>query len=148
MLREAVRCAIQKHGKRRGAVKPERQWQPAAPRPPRSGERQPIPAEVRRAVFDRDAGWCTYVSADGHRCGSRWQLELDHIQPAALGGPSTTQNLRLRCRVHNALHAEETFGRAFMARCQQPRPGPRTGESTIAGERALRVTSGAALPGT
>ncbi|HSB18813.1 MAG TPA: HNH endonuclease [Anaeromyxobacteraceae bacterium] len=142
VLREAVRCAIEKHGRRRGAVKPEQKRKPATPRSARPGERQPIPAEVRRAVFERDAGQCTYVSADGHRCLSRWQLELDH-QPAALGGPSTTENLRLRCRVHNALHAEKTFGRAFMARYRQ-RPGPRTGESTIAGESALQVTSPAA----
>jgi len=143
VLREAVRCAIEKHGKRRGAVKPARQRKPATPRSPRPGERQPIPAEVRRAVLDRDGGRCTYVSPDGHRCGSRWQLELDHVQPAALGGPSTVENLRLRCRVHNTLHAEETFGREHMARFRRRRE-PRTGGSALAGERALQVTSGAA----
>jgi hypothetical protein len=42
VLREAVRCAIEKHGKRRGAVKPERQRKSAAPSPPRPGKRQPI----------------------------------------------------------------------------------------------------------
>jgi 5-methylcytosine-specific restriction endonuclease McrA len=138
---------MQKYGKRRGAVKPDRKGKPAAPRPPRPGERQPIPADVRRAVFDRDGGRCTYLSPDGHRCGSRWQLELDHVRPAALGGPSTVENLRLRCRIHNAPHAEETFGRAFMARYRR-RPEPRKGESALAGERALRVTSGAAPPST
>jgi len=145
VLREAVRCAIEKHGKRRGAVKPEQKRKPATPRSPRPGERQPIPAEVRRAVFERDAGQCTYVSADGHRCGSRWQLELDHVEAAALGGLATVENLRLRCAVHNRLHAEETFGRERMARYRR-RPEPRTGENAIAGERALLVKPAAAPP--
>jgi 5-methylcytosine-specific restriction endonuclease McrA len=142
VLREAVHCAIQKHGQRRGAVKPARQPKPATP-----GKRQPIPAEVRRAVFDRDGGRCTYVSPDGHRCGSRWRLELDHVEPAALGGPSTTENLRLRCKAHNALHAEETFGREHMARFRR-RGDTLTGEDAIAGERALSVKPAAAPPGT
>ncbi len=116
VLREAVRCAIEKHGKRRGAVKPARERKPVARKPRRPGEREPIPPEVRRAVWERDGGRCTYLSPDGRRCESRWQLEPDHIQSAALGGPSTVENLRLRCKPHNSLHAEETFGRAHMAR--------------------------------
>ncbi len=116
VLREAVRCAIDKHGKRRGAVKPARTRKPVAPKPRPPGEREPIPAEVKRAVWERDGGRCTYLSPEGRRCECRWQLELDHVRPDALGGPSTAENLRLRCRVHNFLHAEETFGRAHMAR--------------------------------
>jgi 5-methylcytosine-specific restriction endonuclease McrA len=142
VLREAVRCAIQKHGKRRGAVKPERKRKPAAPRRPRAGKREPIAAEVKRAVFERDGGRCTYVSPDGRRCDSRWQLELDHVEAAALGGRPTIGNLRLRCKVHNRLHAEETLGREHMARFRR-RPGSRTGESTIAGERGLRGVAAA-----
>jgi 5-methylcytosine-specific restriction endonuclease McrA len=117
VLREAVRCAIEKHGKRRGAVKPARERKPAQrkARPP-SGGREPIPAAVKRAVFERDSGRCTYVSADGHRCESRWRLEFDHVEPAARGGPSTVENTRLRCKGHNLLHAEKTFGREHMAR--------------------------------
>lgn len=138
VLREAVRCAIQKHGKRRGAVKPERKRKPVASGPRGPGGREPIPAEVKRAVFERDGGRCTYVSPDGHRCGSRWKLELDHVEAAALGGKPTVENLRLRCRSHNALHAEETFGRAHMARFRR-RPESRAGESTIAGDSERRT---------
>jgi 5-methylcytosine-specific restriction endonuclease McrA len=145
VLREAVRCAIARHGKRRGAVKPERKRKPAASRHPRAGKREAIPAEVKRAVFERDGGRCTYVSPDGRRCDSRWKLELDHVEAAALGGKPTVENLRLRCRSHNALHAEETFGRERMAFFRR-RPASRTGESTIAGERALQVNSDAAAP--
>ena len=80
-----------------------------------TGYQQP-PAEVRRAVWKRDGGRCTYVSPDGVRCGSRWQLEPDHIEPVALGGTSRVEDLTLRCRPHNLLRAEQVFGRAFMDR--------------------------------
>jgi len=45
-----------------------------------------IPAEVRRAVFARDGGRCTFVGPTGHRCESR-VVELDHIVPIAKVAP-------------------------------------------------------------
>ncbi|HSN89838.1 MAG TPA: HNH endonuclease, partial [Anaeromyxobacteraceae bacterium] len=148
VLREAVRCAIEKHGKRRGAVEPGRKRKPAGPKPRPLGRREPVPAEVRRAVWARDGGRCTYVSEDGRRCESRWQLELDHVESAAAGGPSTVENLRLRCRPHNLLHAETTFGREHMARFRRAgRPATRTGESTIAGDSGPTPVSGPAGAG-
>ena len=74
-----------------------------------------IPAAIRRAVWRRDRGRCTYVSPDGRPCGSRWQLELDHVHPVALGGETSMSNLRLLCRAHNQLLAEVKLGAAFMA---------------------------------
>jgi 5-methylcytosine-specific restriction endonuclease McrA len=75
-----------------------------------------IRAGVRRAVWERDDGRCTYVEATGQRCRECGALEFDHVEPHARGGPPTVQNLRLRCRVHNALTAEQDFGRKLMAR--------------------------------
>jgi hypothetical protein len=49
-------------------------------------------------------------------CPSRALLEVDHIAARALGGPSDVANLRVLCRAHNRLHAEDTFGRAHVAR--------------------------------
>ncbi|WP_242336130.1 MULTISPECIES: HNH endonuclease [Anaeromyxobacter] len=126
VLREAIRCAIEKHGKRKGAVAPERETKgakqatdeqagTAAAAKPSEG-RTTIPAIVRRAVWKRDGGRCAWVGPDGSRCKSRWKLELDHVQPASLGGPSTVDNLRLACRAHNLLHAERSFGREHMDR--------------------------------
>jgi 5-methylcytosine-specific restriction endonuclease McrA len=116
-------------------------------RPRRSGARQTIPAQVKRAVWERDGYRCTYVSPDGRRCESRWQLELDHAESVALGGPSTVEKIRGRCRVHNVLHAEEVFGREHMARFRRKgRPGPRTGESAIASESAQSVKHGTTPP--
>jgi 5-methylcytosine-specific restriction endonuclease McrA len=140
VLREAVRCAIERHGKRRGAVNPARERKPAERKARPAGRREPVPAAVKRAVWERDGGRCTYVSPEGHRCESRWQLELDHVEAAARGGPSTIENTRLRCRPHNLLHAEETYGREHMARFRGEKPRrPRTGGRTIAGESALFV---------
>ncbi len=70
-----------------------------------------IPAGVRRAVFERDGQRCTYVDAAGRRCAATRRLEFHHVQPFALGGEHTPENLTLRCAAHNALAAEQDFGR-------------------------------------
>ena len=61
-----------------------------------------IPAAVRREVWRRDQGCCSYVDRHtGRRCGSRFFLELDHIVPVARGGAAEARNLRLRCSAHH-----------------------------------------------
>jgi 5-methylcytosine-specific restriction endonuclease McrA len=70
-----------------------------------------VPRTVRREVFERDGEQCTYVDKAGRRCESRAFLELDHRTPRALGGADDATNLRVRCRAHNALAAEQDFGR-------------------------------------
>jgi hypothetical protein len=84
----------------------------AAPGPDRitsPGSRH-IPAAVKRAVWFRDRGQCAFVSKQGRRCKERSFLELHHIQPFALGGEATPENISLRCRGHNAHEAEMVFG--------------------------------------
>lgn len=71
---------------------------------------------VQREVWRRDGGQCTYVAPDGTRCGSRHQLELDHVTPVAYGGEDTAANLRLRCRPHNLHAAAALLGEVFMQR--------------------------------
>ena len=73
-----------------------------------------IPAAIRRAVTARDRGRCTFVSDSGHRCEARKMLEFDHVLEVARGGRATVDNLRLRCRAHNQLAAEKTFGVDWM----------------------------------
>ena len=75
-----------------------------------------IPADVRRAVFARDGEQCTFCDAHGERCQERRWLELDHIVPKAREGASDLQNLRVVCRAHNRLYAEQAFGREHVAR--------------------------------
>ena len=61
-----------------------------------------IPAAVRREVWRRDQGCCSYVDRyTGRRCGSRFFLEIDHIVPVAQGGAAEPANLRLRCSAHH-----------------------------------------------
>jgi 5-methylcytosine-specific restriction endonuclease McrA len=73
-----------------------------------------IPAAVRKAIYERDGGRCTFVGAEGQRCGSRMHLEFDHVVPWAMGGASTEANLRLRCRTHNQWEAKRAFGAEFI----------------------------------
>jgi hypothetical protein len=88
------------------------------PRPhPRQRGRY-VPAPVRRAVFQRDAGCCTYTAASGQRCRETCGLELHHVTAFAQGGEHTEANLTLRCRAHNDLAAEEDFGRDFIERAR------------------------------
>lgn len=81
--------------------------------------RSHIPWRVARAVAERDEHRCTYVSTAGRRCGARGFLQLHHEQPWAHGGPDTIDNLRLLCAEHNALLAEQDFGRQVVARAKE-----------------------------
>lgn len=91
-------------------------------RSPRRGERnitlgnrsRHIPAAERREVYRRDEGRCTYVDARGERCCETHYLELHHLRPFAMNGPSVASNLTLRCSAHNALAAESDFGRELV----------------------------------
>ncbi|MDR3413992.1 MAG: HNH endonuclease [Formivibrio sp.] len=53
-----------------------------------------IPSEVRREVWRRDGGVCV-------KCGSRRNLEYDHIVPVSKGGSNTARNIELLCETCN-----------------------------------------------
>jgi hypothetical protein len=96
---------------------------------PRPSRQQTDTARVsratRRAVFDRDGERCTFTDAEGHRCPATTWLELDHVVARARGGTSEAGNLRVRCRAHNALYAEQTFGKEHVERKVRERRDPR-----------------------
>src|SRR5439155_19141805 len=75
-----------------------------------SADPRHIPADVKCTVWERDGGQCTFVAESGHRCEARARLEFDHIDPIAIGGEATVDNIRLRCRAHNQYEAECVFG--------------------------------------
>jgi len=90
------------------------------PRPSRRPQRAAegaryVPASVKRRVWQRDGGRCTFVSDAGNRCPARGVLEFDHVDPVALGGQASVAGIRLRCRAHNQYEAELTFGIEFMS---------------------------------
>lgn len=63
-------------------------------------EQRPIGSLVKRYVFQKDRT-CQHRNKDGTVCGSRHQLEVDHIHPRFAGGGNEVKNLRILCRAHN-----------------------------------------------
>jgi RuvA, C-terminal domain len=114
VLEAAMDLLLAKLEKERlGKVKTPRAAKAKSPKP---SEARGIPVAVRRAVFERDGEQCTFRDIAGERCPSRGHLELDHIEPRALGGLDEASNLRVRCRAHNRLYAEQVFGKDVVAR--------------------------------
>ena len=73
-------------------------------------------AEMKRIVLLRAEGRCVHRDErNGRQCGSRHQVQVDHIQPKALGGRDQIANFRPLCRTHNLLMAEIAFGAAKIA---------------------------------
>ncbi|WP_374079421.1 HNH endonuclease [Bdellovibrio bacteriovorus] len=68
-----------------------------------SNQRRYIPLPVRRTVFQRDQ-CCQHIDKNtGKKCSSRWQLQVDHVQPVWAGGRNALENLQLLCSAHNKL---------------------------------------------
>lgn len=88
---------------------PHRTRGPVPSRPSGAESTRYVPAEVKRAVWTRDAGRCAFVGAAG-RCRETGFLEFHHVVPFAAGGPTDAVNLQLRCRAHNAHEARVFFG--------------------------------------
>jgi 5-methylcytosine-specific restriction endonuclease McrA len=98
------------------------------PRPqanPRPSGTNHVPAAVRRAVWRRDHGRCTWPLDSGGTCGSTRRVELDPVVPRGLGGPSTGDKCTLLCRVHDDLAARLVSGNALMDdHAEGPGAGP------------------------
>jgi hypothetical protein len=107
ILEAGLDLVLAQHAKRKGLVaKPREVAPPSKP--------DHVPAHVRRAVWIRDGGRCQWPVEGGGICGSTLRVELDHIRPRALGGPSSVENGRLACAVHNQHAARLAFGDAWM----------------------------------
>jgi hypothetical protein len=111
----------------------------AATERPRAGRRSSnarsrhIPAPVRRAVWARDGGQCTFVSDTGRRCEARKLLEFDHIEEFAREGEATVSGIRLRCRLCRHRHNRHYAASGFMPRwCGVRRLGQR--EARVPGD--------------
>ena len=76
--------------------------------------RRALPRDLRRTVYLRDGGQCTFVAPDGRRCDSTHRLELHHRVNHSTLGPDTVYNITLHCRAHNDLLARRDFGDAVI----------------------------------
>jgi hypothetical protein len=93
----------------------------AAPASKRVRSEDHTKAGARRMIFKKYQGRCCFKDPlSGRICGSRYQVQTDHIIPRALGGSDHPSNLRLLCRQHNLLLAEKSFGKRHMERYRTP----------------------------
>jgi len=77
-----------------------------------------IPDAIKREVFERDGGRCTFTDERGRRCAETGSLEFDHQDGFARTRLHRADRIRLLCRAHNQHAAERMYGRAFMERAR------------------------------
>jgi hypothetical protein len=116
ILEAGLDLLLERAAKRKGLVATPRKSPPASGKP--RGERggRYVPAHIRRAVWQRDGGRCQFPLEGGGICGSTYRVQLDHVIPWARGGPTTIDNLRCACDVHNRHAARQAYGDAVMDR--------------------------------
>jgi hypothetical protein len=85
-----------------------------------------VPAAIRRHVYARDGGRCTFVDERGHRCKEMGMLELDHLDGFARTRSHDPERIVLRCSGHNQHAAEKMYGREFIERARARKAGPPT----------------------
>jgi hypothetical protein len=108
VIEAALDLLLAQQARRRAEVKkPQKN-----PRPAKNPSH--VPAAVRREVWSRDDGKCTWSLDSGGTCGSTTRLEIDHVVPRGRGGPSTVENCRLTCAAHNQLAARQAYGGDWM----------------------------------
>jgi hypothetical protein len=94
------------------------------PRPARESQSgDEIGRGTRRETVARDGLRCSYLDEQGRRCPARAFLEFDHRLPRALGGGSHPGNVRMLCRQHNQLAAEQVFGQETIEQRIEERRG-------------------------
>src|SRR5207237_5108798 len=73
-------------------------------------------------------------------------LELHHVEPHAVGGEATADNIQLRCRAHNAYEAELFYGRGKVVRRDDSVSEPSAVYSCITEPRTRSGTSNPPRP--
>ena len=84
-------------------------------------KRAHIAHDVRRQVAQRDGDCCSYIGRDGKRCAARAFLQFHHEKAWARGGADSVENLRVLCRAHNRLLAEQELGAEVVQRAIERR---------------------------
>jgi len=118
ILAKAVASLVKQVRKQKFAETSKPRACPKSPSPNESPSRH-IPAAIRRAVWQRDGGRCTYISAGGRRCNAREFVEFDHAEAWTWTKEHPVDGITLRCRAHNQLRARHDFGERHMARSKR-----------------------------
>src|SRR5256714_4914630 len=95
--------------------------------------RQPGSDAIKRQVFERDGGRCTFSGEHGSRCPERGALESDHIEGFARTRVQRADRIRLLCRAHNQHAAETMYGSLFMKLARASVDRPALGKETSSG---------------
>jgi hypothetical protein len=69
----------------------------------RSRARRPVPSPFCRSPIDGHLRWAVFAR-DGYRCrrcGSAYDLTIDHVFPVSRGGSNDVSNLQTLCRTCN-----------------------------------------------
>ena len=107
-----------------------------------------IPAAVRRAVYERDGGQCTFVDERGRRCTARDRLEFDHLLAYGRGGDHSATNIALSCSSHNQYRADLDYGSAKMRRHRSGVSEPLAGYSVCRSSQARRASAASSMVST
>ncbi len=89
------------------ATEPKGSKSESDPAPSAIKNRPHISVHLKRKLYAEAQDCCQYQSPDGTRCGSKFQIQIDHVTPFTWGGKSSAENLRLLCRTHNLLAARQ-----------------------------------------
>ena len=90
------------------------------------GKRKAIPKSVKATVRRRDGNAC-------RKCGSKDDLQFDHIKPVFRGGKNTAKNLQLLCGPHNR---EKGVSRRYKVNPPPKQPKTRaTGRARVTSDR-------------
>ncbi|WP_157684727.1 HNH endonuclease [Bdellovibrio bacteriovorus] len=60
-----------------------------------------ISVKTKRLLLSKAQYQCEHHHPHAGRCRSKYQLQVDHIQPLSAGGDQKISNLRILCGVHN-----------------------------------------------
>ena len=109
---------------------PRQRTAPLSPTPAAAKARERyVPAQVLRAIWERDQGKCQWPTHDGGVCGSTCRVETDHAaKPFAKGGRILKpEEGRLLCDFHQDVSAREVYGDDLMNNYTKPK-GPTCSE--------------------
>ena len=75
----------------------------------KSQTRSYISIQTKRKLMKKANHSCEYINkTTQNKCGSKYQLQIDHIHPVAAGGLGNFENLQILCRTHNQLKGSIT----------------------------------------